>query len=154
MILLSSVQLSVLAGDGPAPASDTLLREIRDAPESIKINNAVLRLNANLWRDFMPTICAAEPCRPMLGRLRVAAESRKSISLALHADKVWLIQGAQVWESYAIAQRTDDSALEFEIRDGPGLEPGSRVDVVVRLFDNNGKIYWLAVHRQSVNKAV
>jgi hypothetical protein len=90
----------------------------------------------------------------MVARIQLTSQNGIPLPSRLRAEIVWIIQGELVWETKTIEARSDESgSYEFVIRGGPKLEPGSYVDVVVRLVDEKGTTLNLALRHQDI-KAV
>ena len=49
-----------------------------------------------------------------------------------------------------LTKKGDEARYQFVIRDGPKLQPGSYVDVVVRLVDEKGTTLNLALRHQGI----
>jgi hypothetical protein len=122
----------------PSPA------ELRDAPASVVVAGQRLVLEADLWRDFMPS--SPPDGRPLAAVLRVKVAGGGLPSADVRADHVWVVNGAAVWETTPVEEHPRGSMgpwLEVVARDGPKWGPGVRVDVVVRLRDKSGQAYLL-----------
>jgi hypothetical protein len=139
-------------GAGAAAVAPEVLSHIRAAPEAVKFGDSVLRLHANVWRNFMPLAGAAPDGRPMIASLVVFVENGPPV--ALHVDAIWILQGDLIWQSHDIEAGTTDSrgsANEYVVRDGPRLKPHSYVDIVVSISDLKGNNYILSARHQSIN---
>lgn len=117
-------------GGGDAPDLATL----EGAPTSVMVDGQTLLLAARLWRDFMPL--SPPDGRPLRAVLTVTTLAGQPLPEGLSLDRVWVINGAEVW-SGAVASRQDDgrnpSTASWIAEDGPKWGPGIAVDVVVRL---------------------
>jgi hypothetical protein len=153
LCLNMGVQVAADSAQGSASAS-----ELSGVPESVSFGKAVLSLSAYIWRDFMPIavaqesdLAAAKGGRPMVARIQLMSQNDMPMPSRLRAEVVWIVQGDLVWETKPFEERSGDSgSYEFVIRGGPKWQPGSYVDVVVRLVDERGATLKLALRHQNI----
>jgi hypothetical protein len=131
---------------------------LRTVPTSISFSSAVLQLQAEAWRDFMPIVrMPTDPTnggRPMLVFFQIIHSGPRP-SQPLHARTVWLLQGDSIWQSSEIEQSADaQDNVKMMVRGGPYWSPRSHFDVVVRFVDDHGKTFDLAVRDQLVKVSV
>lgn len=141
--------------------SSVSIRELRNAPTTIVIDNRSLHLSAGASRDFSPGPPRPDASALMVG-VKVTAADQKSIPKGVRMDRVWVLFGEEVWEvpirGRIIGQDTwinwmncgDKPVCEISISNGPKWAPGVYVDVVVRLTDSEGKSHLLQAPNQRV----
>jgi hypothetical protein len=137
---------------GATAVAPEVLSRIREAPEAVQFGDSVLRLQANVWRNFMPLAGAMPDGRPMIASLVVIVENGPPV--ALHVDAIWILQGDLIWQSHDIETGTTDlrgTTNEYVVRDGPRLKLRSYVDIVVSISDLKGNNYFLSARHQSIN---
>ena len=130
---------------GPAGA------EVRAAPTRAVVAGQNVRLDAYLWRDFMP---ASPPDgKPLVVVARVRGDSGATVGTGVTADSLWVIAGEQAWAARATEEQprgATGAGFEVVARDGPKWGPGTRVDVVVRLRDGAGAVVYVRAADQLI----
>ena len=117
--------------------------ELVTAPTSGTIAGQNVSVEPYLWRAFMPV--SPPDGKPLVAIVRVRAAGA-ALSSTVTADSIWVISESSAWGSRAVQEkpRTDTGdVLEVIARDGPKWGPGTRVDVVVRLRDNTGRVIFV-----------
>lgn len=128
------------ASGGPAV---TLPPEARSAPDRVATEGHMYTLRADLFSDLMPGP-APTPRRGVGGTIFLRADVASDAPQSMHAEKIWLIKGAEFWETVPqplqtfAADRVNHLALGF--RDGPIWDAGAKVDVVLQ-FSVAGRAY-------------
>ena len=142
----------------PSPAATSVsVSELRKVPASVSVSSAVLRLQAEAWRDFMPRARtptdppgAPDGGRPMAVFFQLIHAGPRPTQ-PLHARTVWVLQGDSVWETSAIQQSGDAlDDVKMWVGGGPYWSPRSHVDVIVRFTDDQGKTFDLAARDQLI----
>ena len=131
------------------PTMNTLL----SAPLSGKIEKRQYVLSTYLWRDFMPI--SPPGGKPLIASIRVSASDNKAFPSSLTVDRLWALKDAgQVWETELAGEgrQTAANQLEKVARNGPKWEPGTKVDVVVRLEDKDNRTYLLRAAQQLISR--
>lgn len=132
--LLSVVVLAVLSGCG----RETLQfgTDPAVAPK--------LTLDAKLWRDFMPGPQDIESggIKRLMISVEIKAPELKQFPLYLNADCVWVWnrETEELWEAplLNVSQTPSGSHVNMRIgRDGPLWDPGTAVDVTVRIYNKD-----------------
>ena len=134
------------------PASipaESLLR----APEDVEIDGRVFVLETYLWRDFMPL--SPPDGKPLIASVWVTAVDLVDFPPSVTSDRIWIVKEVETWEAgfsdEKRSQRPDRRhQLELVARNGPKLETGIEVDVVVRLKD--GDEYLLRASQQVIHR--
>lgn len=126
--------------------------ELKTAPDKVTINGRSYAIDTYLWRNFMPSTTPNN--KGMMASVRLKAQDGKPVASTLTVDKLWLIKsnGETIWETtFSEQPRISNSGVEMVARGGPNLEPGSVVDVVVRL-QNGNKTYLVRSHKQTIQR--
>jgi hypothetical protein len=158
LILAQSVLMSTLGHSDPLAArSSQQLAFLRDAKETMLIEGSTLRLQASIWRNFMPVII--DPNSTRLGAtISLIDVNERPVPPTLHAETVWVVQGGRVWKTNKVEEREGDDAnpsiRSFTVGNGPKWLTQSYVDVFVRIADKNGVHYLLVLRRQIIGRAV
>lgn len=118
------------------------VEQLQAAPDTVVIAGQKMVLQTYLWRDFMPN--SPPDGKPLNASIFVIPADGLAIKTNFDADKIWVVFRKQVWS--ATLQGVGNnlppaglSRLEKTVGGGPKWQPGSRVTVVVRLIDPNGK---------------
>ena len=143
--------------EAPAPIGDGAA-ELRQVPmTSAKLAGFTYRLDTYLWRDFMPGPDASANGRPLIALARVTVnDDTAAFPAAVTVDRMWVVNGDDVWESLPREEQPRGSAkvetIEVVSRDGPRWGPGITVDVVVRLRGPGGTTTLLRAAAQPINR--
>jgi len=144
------VMLAICSCESPlSPGLD----DLRSAPEAIVISGRAYTLETYLYRDFMPI--SPPDGRPLTAVIWVTAEDRKPFPATLNADRIWVVNGGEIWEaSLSAGSSSGDPSrrhqLEKVAQNGPKWGPGISVDVVVKVVESGGKDYLLRASGQSI----
>ncbi|WP_229068452.1 hypothetical protein [Actinoplanes sp. DH11] len=104
-------------------------------PETVTVAGATVRIEAYLWRDFMP-ICPPDG-QPLIASVRILAEPA-ALPATLRADRIVVVHGGEVWVAPLVEEYPGSrEAAGFQVvaRNGPKWDPNVTVDVVVELRD-------------------
>lgn len=128
------------AGGPPAHLTPMAqLPELEAAVTPASLAGQTLTLEAELTRDFMPI--APPGGRPLMAILTLQTSDGAAVSADVKADAAWIVKGDQAWAVPGL-ERQDVAGpkpvLRLVGRGGPKWDPGTRVDVVVRLRDGAG----------------
>lgn len=125
------------------------LKKLISAPEAVTINGEECYLKTSMWRDFMPI---TEPDgRPLIAVVKVFNRNNVNISDKLNIDKIWIINGQEVWES-VLTDESNGLKKQKAARNGPKWGPNIKVDVVVRIVGEDKKEYFLKASNQNIDK--
>jgi len=139
------------------PDSSVPIKDLRNAPATVVIDNRSLHLSAYPWRDFMP----GNGGSPLMVAVKIASDDKQPLPSGIRMDRVWVLYGEQSWD-VAVRGRIpgqdqdmlikcpNSPVCEISVRGGPMWEPGVYVDVVLRFIDSAGKEYFLQAPNQRV----
>ena len=89
---------------------------------------------------------APTPRRGVGGTIFLRADVASDAPQGLRAERVWLINGAEVWETVPQPLQTFAADrvnhLSLSVRDGPIWDAGAKVDVVLQ-FSASGRAYFI-----------
>jgi hypothetical protein len=115
----------------------------------------VLFDTASLTRNFMPE-CPPDgfPCHAFF---RVTTKDKSYFPAGISIEKAWVIHGDKAWipqlnEPISVTKKDDGPCLIQRGSRGPMWKPGLRVDVVIQLRDEDGKVYHLQVKNTEVER--
>ena len=122
--------------------------------EDLLVDGQLVRLEAFLWRDFMPGPGADPEGRALSGQLRIFSVNGDNINGEIDIRYVWLKHENLVW-GVALPDPpptvpTDEVQKSFT--GGPQWQPGMLVDVIVRITDTHGLSSYLRVNNQEIVK--
>jgi len=158
LILAQSALVSTPGLSEPlADRSSQQLAFTRGAKEKMVIEGATLRLQASIWRNFMPVIIDANSTR-LRATISLVDVNEKPVPPTIHAETVWVVQGDRVWKTNKVEEDEGDDAnpsiRSFTVGNGPKWPTQSYVDVYVRIADQNGVHYLLVLRHQIIGRAV
>jgi hypothetical protein len=144
----------------PAPLVDQSSQSLavpRGAKETLVIEGSALRLQAHIWRNFMPGAVEAKP-RGVIADIAVLGANGVRVPTTLHADTVWFTQRGRVWRVDKVEEIEhpveDSMALNFVVRNGPEWPIKSFVDVVLSVADQHGRHYLFVLRHQIITMAI
>jgi hypothetical protein len=156
LFLAQSVLVTPLHSD-PLADRSSQLAFARSAKETMVIEGSTLRLQASIWRNFMPVIIDANSAR-LRASISLIDVNEKPVPRALHAETVCVVQGDRVWKTNKVEEGGEDHAnpsiRSFTVGSGPKWPTQSYVDVFVRVADQNGEHYLLVLRHQIIGRAV
>jgi hypothetical protein len=127
----------------PGPSS-TLPPEARGALEQVFVDGHSYTLQADLYRDLMPGP-APTPKRGVGGTLFLRADVQSDAPQGIRADRAWLANGAEIWETVPQPLQTfaadRGNHLSLSVRDGPPWDTSAKVDVVLRFSTSTGTYF-------------
>jgi hypothetical protein len=133
------------AASGPGSEGAALPPEARTAQDQIVVEGRSYTLQSDLSRDLMPGP-APTPRRGVGGTIFLRSDVASDPPQGMRAEKVWLISGAEFWETVPQPLQTFAADrlnhLSLSVRDGPIWDAGARVDVVLR-FSAAGRAYFI-----------
>ncbi len=135
LILVASF-VCMLTTQADGPAKKPSFQELTAAPTSIDCAGQKLKVEAFLWRDFMPI--APRDGKPLAAVVTLLSADLMPLPKGLAIDTVWVVHGKDVWESSVKEVRRDGgdaTRLEVVVRNGPKWGPGVEVDVIAAVRD-------------------
>ncbi|HIK27832.1 MAG: hypothetical protein N3E45_11805 [Oscillatoriaceae bacterium SKW80] len=151
---IAAAKLERLQNQSSQPGEITVLPEMNtllSAPETVEIKGRQYVLETYLWRDFMPI--SPPGGKPLIASIRVIAKDEKAFPTTLKVDHLWVVKDTQqVWETdlNGEAKQITANKLETLARNGPKWMPGTTVDVVIRLIDEDNRSYLLRASQQQI----
>jgi hypothetical protein len=146
---------------GTSVPTQQLEQDLRDAPETLAIDNEVIHLLALPWQDRMPMAVSRHPntgltkpdTRGVNISFRLISEHGTPLPLTLRVQAIWMVQDSQIWNGSAIEEtvgESNGSSRDFLVHDGPNWGPMTPVDVVIKLGDDKGATHLLSARRQRI----
>jgi hypothetical protein len=127
----------------PGPSA-SLPPEARGALEQIHVDGHSYTLQVDLYRDLMPGP-APTPKRGVGGTIFLTPAAQSDPPAGMRADKAWLTNGADVWETVPQPLQTfavdRQHHLSLSVRDGPTWDAGAKVDVVLQFSTSSGSYF-------------
>ena len=127
-------------GDTNWPLTATSLDSLLAAPQSVSTGGKTYVLEADLWRDFMPTFGPDQSSclgSPLMVVVEAVTTDPAGVSPTLEMDWVWVIRDDEARETELgpVAGTTPERLARRALGTGPKWDTGIRVHVVVRLRD-------------------
>jgi len=151
-------QLFVLASQTKEKLSVSI-KDLRNAPTTVVVNNRSLQLSTYAWQDFMPGAWR-QGGTPVMVALKVTSADKQPLPSGIRLDRVWILFGEQVWEGSLRGRKIGEDkylpincpaspVCEISVH-GPKWGTVSNVDVALRLIDSEGQEYLLQAPNQRV----
>ena len=144
--LLLALVVFVVACGGAASggSSGTAPAEARAALEQIHVDGRSYTVQVDLYRDMMPGP-APTARRGVGGTIFLRADVESDVPQGMRAEKAWLINGADVWDTVPTPLQTltvdRRYHLSLGVRDGPVWDVGRSVDVVLQFSTDSGTYF-------------
>jgi len=152
LALLSLIALLAACSGSDDSHTTPTASDLTSIPQRIVVRGESLMLETYIWRDFMPIA-------PPDGRAMIAAVSIKTVSAnpippGIDADSLWMFKNGDIWATAFSGEDrpSDPHVLSKVAREGPLWEPGTSVDVVVRVRDNSGQTWLLKAANQTIHR--
>ena len=137
--------LAACGGAASGEPAMTIPPQARNAPDRVDAEGHSYILRSDLYRDVMPGPVPT-PRRGVGGTIFLRADVASDAPQGIRAEKVWLQNGAVVWETVPQPLQTFAADrvnhLSLSVRDGPVWDPGAKVDVVLQ-FSAAGRAYFI-----------
>lgn len=151
---ISNASSNGLPDDRADEFSDDLsASDLQSIPTSVTIGDRTYTIDTYLWRDFMPF--TSPQGDPLIASVQLRAEDGAPLPSTLTPVKLWVAQGNEVQPMPLDADlrwSPDQTSVEGVARQGPFWSPGTVVDVVVELRDDQGQGYWVRSPDQTINR--
>lgn len=149
-LALAAIAALMAGCQGPTVPS---LENLLAAPLQVSVGSRVMTLEPFVWRDFMPGGNAGGS--DLMANCLITAEDGQPYPSGLDADKIWVINGDDVWEGDFTEEAGPPSQdrlyqLQKVAYGGPKWEVGTEVEVIVRLAPALGARQLLRATAQKV----
>jgi len=150
-LVLAAIAALMAGCQGPTVPS---LENLLAAPLKVSIGSRIMTLEPFVYRDFMPGGPAGGS--GLIAGCLITAEDGQPYPFGLDADKVWVIAGDEIWEGDFTEEAGPPSLnrldqLQKVARGGPQWQPGTEIEVVVRLAPVTGARQLLRATGRKVN---
>ncbi len=127
----------------PSSVAETNIEELIKSPTTLQIDSTNFSMTVLLYRDFMPI--APIDGREMMAIIHIRSTDSTGFPSNIDADKLWVIDSTNVWETILIDDFAVDSIFQISKKatNGPKWETGIFVDVVVRIVEDDSIYYFL-----------
>ena len=152
MIFILCFQISFAGSRKP---KDYTPDQLEKAADTLMIHKVKLAIETYLWRDFMPQ--SPPDGKPLRAAITVVPVNQKFLPADIDADKLWIINGQEVWSATLKSVRENMPSgnltkLEKMAREGPKWGPGISVTVVIQIIDQKGHSHLLKAKDQLIHR--
>jgi hypothetical protein len=124
--------------------------ELAGADTLVVVGGKSLRLDAEVWRVYGGCGSSSNDARCLAAQVRIRTTDSTAIPSDLAVPLAWVNSGTRAWQAALVEGGPDPTGMrELLARGGPKWEPGTMVDVVVRI-DHPDSTVFLAARNQSV----
>ena len=150
MIFILCFQISFAGSRKP---KDYTPDQLEKAADTLMVHEVGLAIETYLWRDFMPQ--SPPDGKPLRAAITVVPVNQEFLPADIDADKLWIINGQQVWSATLKSVRENMPSgnltkLEKMAREGPKWGPGISVTVVIQIIDQKGHSHLLKAENQLI----
>jgi len=118
------------------------------SPQMINLNNYLLKIESDIWRDFMPPSDGSGS--PLMAHVVISERNQRTLNNSISLEKVYLINQDQLWSK---SFNSTDSSSPYQVsgtaRSGPKWGPDIKVDLVCE-FTFQGETYRLIAKDQEI----
>jgi hypothetical protein len=118
------------------------------SPEMLNIDNYLLKVESDIWRDFMPP--SDSNGQALIARVLLSERNQRAMDNSIQLEKIYLINGTELWSKNF---DSFDNSSPYEIsgiaRNGPRWGPNITVDLVCE-FSFQGESYRLLAKDQEI----
>jgi hypothetical protein len=108
-----------------------LALELKNEPETLTIDNSTYRLEAYLWRDFMPGPGQPENGTPLVSINNLINTDSLPIPDDIVLTRQYVVNGDEVWSAeYSEVMLKEKYILEGMSKNGPRWDAGTEVEVI------------------------
>ena len=154
LIMICTVCFQIMFAGSRKP-KDYTPDQLEKAANTLTIHKVELTRETYLWRDFMPQ--SPPDGKPLRAAITVVPVNQKFLPADINADKLWIINGQEVWSTTLQSVRenmpTENlTKLEKMAREGPKWGPGISVTVVIQIIDQKGNSHLLKAGDQVIHR--
>jgi len=127
---------------------DNQIAALQASPEMINLNNKLLIIESEIWRDFMPPGDGSGS--PLMVRVVLSERNQRLIDKSISLEKVYLINQDKLWsKSFDSTDSSSPYQLSGTARSGPKWGPDIKVDLICE-FTFQGETYRLIAKDQEI----
>jgi hypothetical protein len=154
-ISVLTLLLCISLGNSGTPLPTDSIEQVLSIPDSIYINDQVVKFDSYIWRDFMPGPALRETDLKII--IRIFMENAGYLPVGLDADSVWIIYQDELWggelhTSNGQKLKTPQKTLKKKASGGPKWPPGSEVSVILKLIDREGNAFKIKKEHQQIQQ--
>lgn len=140
-LLLMSATCERMSPEEGIRLDKTLAAELKKCQETISIDGKELVLSADLWRDFMPSVGAAD--NALHAAVKVTCSDKIPLPEKLTVTRLMVVKGDSVWVAdINNSERSDQQILLAGAKGGPEWKVEDKAEVIIELYDGK-QIYSL-----------
>lgn len=137
-----------------SPENELPVDSILNAGESVRIGDKTYSLSTYLYRDFMPVIPPGG--NGLIAVAHIETKDKSPAGLSVDPYEIYILHNGNMYNSFFTDEAKPPSSqfpyrIERIMRNGPMLETGILVDVVVRIRHDN-RDYFVKAENQRINR--
>ncbi len=102
---------------------------LKASPEMINLNNYLLKVESEVWRDFMPP--GDGTGSPLMAYVVISERNQRALDSRISLQKVYLINGDKLWSrAFDDTDHSSPYQVSGTARSGPKWGPNLKVDLV------------------------
>tara|TARA_R110002050_G_scaffold69210_2_gene149767 strand:+ start:21785 stop:22273 length:489 start_codon:yes stop_codon:yes gene_type:complete len=118
------------------------------SPEMINLNNYLLKIESDIWRNFMPPIDSNGSA--LMAQVVLSERNQRTLNNSVQLRKVYLIKQDELWsKSFDSSDSSSPYQVSGMVRNGPTWGPNIKVDLVCE-FTFAGEVYRLLAKDQEI----
>ena len=118
------------------------------SPEMLNLNNYLLKIESDIWRNFMPPIDSNGSA--LMAQVVLSERNQRTLNNSVQLKKVYLINQNELWsKTFDSSDSSSPYQVSGMVRNGPTWGPNIKVDLVCE-FSFGGQNYRLLAKDQDI----
>tara|TARA_R110002050_G_scaffold50844_4_gene117472 strand:+ start:874 stop:1362 length:489 start_codon:yes stop_codon:yes gene_type:complete len=118
------------------------------SPEMLNLNNYLLKIESDIWRNFMPPIDSNGSA--LMAQVVLSERNQRTLDNSVQLEKVYLINQNELWsKTFDSSDSSSPYQVSGMVRNGPTWGPNIKVDLVCE-FSFGGQNYRLLAKDQDI----
>ena len=118
------------------------------SPEMLNLNNYLLKIESDIWRNFMPPIDSNGSA--LMAQVVLSERNQRTLNNSVQLEKVYLINQNELWsKTFDSSDSSSPYQVSGMVRNGPIWGPNIKVDLVCE-FSFGGQNYRLLAKDQDI----
>tara|TARA_R110001592_G_scaffold75225_2_gene227928 strand:+ start:21709 stop:22197 length:489 start_codon:yes stop_codon:yes gene_type:complete len=118
------------------------------SPEMLNLNNYLLKIESDIWRNFMPPIDSNGSA--LMAQVVLSERNQRTLNNSVQLEKVYLINQNELWsKTFDSSDSSSPYQISGMVRNGPIWGPNIKVDLVCE-FSFGGQNYRLLARDQEI----
>lgn len=147
-LLISTLFACEKEEDDQPSIKDNQIAALLSSPEMLNLNNYLLKIESDIWRNFMPPIDSNGSA--LMAQVVLSERNQRTLNNSVQLEKVYLINQNELWsKTFDSSDSSSPYQVSGMVRNGPTWGPNIKVDLVCE-FSFGGQTYRLLAKDQDI----